>query len=307
MINSNFNSKNVSDLLKKFNLNEKTTNIINDQISFAMDASPIQNLSKKMSINFINELCDNLYGKFCCSLTEQRASNKIYQTHCHELNQALGNGFHSGGIYEINGPSLSGKTTLINSIIEKNKRNSKILFIDLLGNNLFTTNSNKKYTNITHVTNIFLITDLINYLKKERDNPSSYGLILLDSITIILGKEMKCDEGIVLELVKVLNDLALKNQSCIIYTSIVRRYKESEMFDVKNKQIIHLKENDTLLPNQFLPVKSAEISLYPLLKGNNNNKSNENVLNNKLIFAKVYSSYNTANNYINTYFELSHP
>ena len=45
MINSNFNSKNVSDLLKKFNLNEKTTNIINDQISFAMDASPIQNLS----------------------------------------------------------------------------------------------------------------------------------------------------------------------------------------------------------------------------------------------------------------------
>ena len=76
----------------------------------------------------INKTVKPLYNLI--DYNENKSKNNIiYKTEEPEVNQVLEGGFKGGYMYKIMGPTETGKTTLINSLIRANinKKDTKIL------------------------------------------------------------------------------------------------------------------------------------------------------------------------------------
>ena len=172
-------------VFKEYNVHPLRTDPVNDQILFGQSTNfTIQDLSEEGTINFTYDMVTSVCGfHYMLPMRCIRPYFLTYLTTYEKMNTALEGGFHSNGVYEINGPTLSGKTTLVNNIIDSNKK-SKILFIDTLGTNLFIEydedlNQPKEedHKHVTHVTDIRKLNDLIVYLNELKVH---YDIIIID-------------------------------------------------------------------------------------------------------------------------------
>lgn len=287
-------------VFNEYNVNPRLTDPVLDQIFFGESTNnTIQHLSEDGTINFTYDMVSSVCGfHYILPMTCIRPYFIIYLTKYEKMNTALEGGFHSSGVYEINGPTLSGKTTLVNNIIDSNK-DKKILFIDFLGTNLFIEYDEDldqpkedDHKHVTHVTNIHQLKDLIIYLQEMTIR---YDIIILDSLSLILSKELKYGDYLIKQLAKTFNMLAKKRKACVIYTCCVRRFRDKIIVDDETGANYPIRTTDYIIPNKFLPIKKAEISLYPIYKDKKT----------KGYFARVITPYqNLNNNYINSFFEL---
>lgn len=206
-----------------------------------------------------NDFLVQEYGyNYIKTLTDYEESTKKLISPYHDLDFALDGGFSSGRIYEINGTSLTGKTTLVNNIVSRNPK-SKIFFFDTLGTNFFQSNRENDKLKVIYIE---VANDLVKKLEKILEEKTKVDLIIIDSLTLLISKELKLEEASIFSLSKILNLLCLRNDICIIYTCNIKRFKEESIFNFETDSEILMKQTDTLLPPQFVPLKQAEISLF---------------------------------------------
>jgi RecA/RadA recombinase len=103
---------------------------------------------------------------------------KIIKTKIKDIDSFLNGGFKTGFVYELVGPSLSGKSYFLNNLIKINNLNNediKILYID--NNNSFK-NEKLKNKKITHIENIFTFLQLKNLLSLSINNEVKFKFII---------------------------------------------------------------------------------------------------------------------------------
>ena len=287
-------------VFKEYNVHPLRTDPVNDQILFGQSTNfTIQDLSEEGTINFTYDMVTSVCGfHYMLPMRCIRPYFLTYLTTYEKMNTALEGGFHSNGVYEINGPTLSGKTTLVNNIIDSNKK-SKILFIDTLGTNLFIEydedlNQPKEedHKHVTHVTDIRKLNDLIVYLNELKVH---YDIIIIDSLSLIMSREMRYGDYLLKSLAKTFYTKSKKKKTCVIYTCCVRRIRDRIVVDYETGENYPIRTTDNIMPNKFRPIKKADISLYPIYKDKKT----------KGYFAWVNTPIKNLNNYnVNSFFEL---
>ena len=226
---------------------------------------------KELSIN--NELVNVLYGnsylkKLKKKIIKKKKEDFFFKSGDPELNLTLEGGFYKGKLYQIIGPSLSGKTTLINSIISENINldNIKILCFSFINENININNfPNNKNINI--ISECLSINDIILYFSIHENEIEKYNLIIFDPLTAILSKDIKEDLNYVEEFNKILNNLIYKFKACVILTGMVKTLKVIKLEDIKNKQVYEVRDYDSFIPNNLL-FKEAQIVLYKIERKN---------------------------------------
>lgn len=225
---------------------------------------------KELSIN--KEISKILYGEiYIKSLPEEMLIKKeeefFFKSGDPELNIILEGGFHKGKLYEIIGPSLSGKTTLVKSIINENinSKNTKILLFSFINENYENDYSN--YKNIKFINECLSINDIILYLTTPENKIEEYNLIIFDPLTVVLSKDIKEDLMYVEDFNKILNILIYKFKCCVILIGMAKALKVIQLEDMKNNKIYEVREYDSFLPNN-LPLKEAVIKLYKISRKN---------------------------------------
>ena len=222
---------------------------------------------KELSIN--KEIAKELYGNSYIQTLEQQIFEKkneefFFKCGDPELNIILEGGFHKGKLYQILGPSLSGKTTLVNSIINENINfdNVNILCFSLINDNINIKNL-QNYKNIKFITECLSINDVILYLSIPENEIEKYNLIIFDPLTAILSKDIREDLNYVDDFNKILNKLIYNFKACVILTGMVKSLKVIKLEDIKNKQIYEVREYDSFIPNGIV-FKETKISLYKI-------------------------------------------
>lgn len=193
----------------------------------------------------------------------------IYKTEEPEVNQVLEGGFKGGYIYKLIGPTETGKTTLINSLVRANiNNNTKILFFSFIDDNIdydllnnIKTSSNK---NITIVDNIKTFYELLlsEYFKNKGEKLKNYNLVIFDPFTIILYKGVSVDNSLLNDFNEILNNLSWKYNICFVFSIYARKLSNTFWYaknDQGNIERIILRNYDNL---DILPKLSNNIKIY---------------------------------------------
>ena len=251
---------------------------------------------KELSIN--NELVNVLYGNsYLKTLEEQIIEKKkedfFFKSGDPELNLTLEGGFYKGKLYQIIGPSLSGKTTLVNSIINENINldNIQILCFSFINENI-NINDLSNYKKINIITECLSINEVILYLSIPENNIEKYNLIIFDPITAILSRDIKEDLIYVDEFQKILNKLIYKFNACVILTGMVKKLKVIQLTDIKNNKIYEVREYYSFIPHS-IHFNETQIALYKIERKNFDSK----------YYAKVNSPYLYTSN---CFFEINY-
>jgi archaellum biogenesis ATPase FlaH len=293
-------NKNSINIFNKYDI-YSTEQLLQNILSFSDSSSfKYRNMTEKKSNNFNKEILFSLfpYNNIPISLFDTiNIKNFYFKSGDAELDVVLEGGFQYGKIYEINGPSLSGKTTLINSIIRNNIFkifNIKILFLSsILGNLESDLINNENLKKIKLIDDFFIIKDIINILNNLSDI-NSFNLIIIDSLSVVLSNDVKIDNETINEFIRILNKLAYEFNICIIYTALVKKLKNEvlvDISDVKNpvKYIVRIYKD--ILPIQT-PLKIAKISLYKIEQKNVSIKYYARIISNNLINRNAFFELN---------------
>ena len=158
--------------------------------------------------------------------SEQNIKSEIYfKTEEPEVNQILEGGFKGGYVYEIIGPTGTGKTSLMNSLVKANIKNKKIkiIYFSFLYDNV--DYDLEQYAFLNQVGN-FTIVDhirsfkellLSEYFKNMGEKLKNYNIIIFDPLTIILHRGMNFDFLLMNEFSEIINNLTWKNKGCVIF------------------------------------------------------------------------------------------
>ena len=278
-------NKNTLIMLNKYDIysNEE---LLKNILEFS-DSSTFKyrNMSEKKSMNFNKDILTFLFPEndIPISLFDTINIKNFYlKSGDAELDVALEGGFQYGKIYEINGPSLSGKTTLINSIIRNNIYkifNIKILFLK-----------------IKYIDDFYTIKDIINILNNISDI-NAYNLIIIDSLSVVLSNDVKIENETLNEFLGILNKLAYNYNICIIYTALVKKLKNEilvDISDIKNPIKFIVRIYKDILPIQK-PLKIATISLYKNEQKNISIKYYARIFSNNLINRNAFFELNYMN------------
>ncbi len=200
----------------------------------------------------------------------------IYQTEEPEVNQILEGGFKSGYIYKIIGPSETGKTTLINSLIRANlnKKNIKMLFFSFIADNidsdLLIQIESSQNCNLKIVENIKNFHELLlsEYFKNEGEKLKNYNIIIFDPFTLLLYKGVNIDYLLLDDFNNIINTLTWRNNICFIFSLCCRKlgnnfwYYKNDQEDIE-RLILRNYENIEILHD--LP-NLVKIYLYKMQK-----------------------------------------
>ena len=293
-------NKNTLIMLNKYDIysNEE---LLKNILEFS-DSSTFKyrNMSEKKSMKFNKDILTFLFPEnyIPISLFDTINIKNFYlKSGDAELDVALEGGFQYGKIYEINGPSLSGKTTLINSIIRNNIYkifNIKILFLSSIFGNLESDLINNK--KIKYIDDFYTIKDIINILNNISDI-NVYNLIIIDSLSVVLSNDVKIENETLNEFLGILNKLAYNYNICIIYTALVKKLKNEilvDISDIKNPIKFIVRIYKDILPIQK-PLKIATISLYKIEQKNINTKYYARIFSNNLINRNAFFELNYMN------------
>ena len=202
----------------------------------------------------------------------------IYKTEEPEVNQILDGGFKGGYTYKIIGPTQSGKTTLINSLIRNNLNNmdKKILYFSFIPDNLdidiLDKMKSSKNTNLTIVENIRNFNELLlsEYFQNKGEYLKNYDLVIFDNFTIILYKGIFYEQSLLNEFTDIINVLSWKNRICFVFGLYAKKlgntfwYKKNEQENVERLILRNYESLDIL---QKVP-NSVKIHLYKMQKYN---------------------------------------
>ena len=213
------------------------------------------------------------------TLNNLRLKNEVvYKTEEPEVNQILEGGFKGGYIYKIIGPTETGKTALINSLIRNNfnKKEINILFFsfipDNIDNDLLNSIEKSQNANLTIVEDITNFNELLlsEYLKNYGEKMKNYDIIIFDPFTVIVYKGLFLDNYLLNEFNKIINNLAWKNNICFIFSMYARKlgntfwYSENDQGN-KERLILRNYENLDILKNT---PNNIDIYLYKMKKNN---------------------------------------
>ena len=164
-------------------------------------------------------------------IEREKQNEIIHKTENPEVNQVLEGGFKGGYIYKIIGTTLTGKTSLVNSLVQANlyKKNIKILFFSFIYDNidsdiLENIESNENTTlEIEEEIHSFEQLLLSDYFKNKGEKLKKYNIVIFDPFTIILTKYMERDNSILSIFMDILNTLAWRNKICFIFTIYAKK------------------------------------------------------------------------------------
>ena len=217
--------------------------------------------------NFVNSLQ---------SYTEYKLQNEvIYITEEPEVNQILEGGFKGGYIYKIIGPTETGKTTLINSLVRANISNKKIkiLYFSFIKDNidydLLTQVNSAPNINLTIVENIQNFNGLLmsEYFKNRAEKLKKYNIIIFDPFTIILYIGLFMDNSLLNDFNEIINNLSWKYNICFIFSISARKLSNTFWYfknDQDNVERVILRNYENLDILQNLP-NSIQIYLYKII------------------------------------------
>lgn len=256
------------------------------------NVNPFPKIHPKLIYSYITQESNKMFDSKLSPLSDIDAyhDNQISLIPVDEkLKEVLHGGFYLGNSYEIKGPSLSGKTLLINTLLYSNvNRLKKCLFFDFIGTSLWKIDWENK---IEHINNLYTITEVLHTIKKIPKG--KYDVVVFDPITIILANELEINSEVIKLFTNEINILLYKKNTTVIYTSSIRRLQQNECFDENTKTSWLERDYQSLTPLLFLPINKTEICLY---RKSNNEKQLFFVGN---LYARVIGA-----NSENDYFEL---
>ena len=162
-------------------------------------------------------------------------SEIYYKTEEPEVNQILEGGFRSGYIYQLIGPTETGKTTLMNSVVKANinNKNIKIIYFSFLYDNIdcelekySEKNPNSNFTIIDHIRS-FRELLLSEYFKNKGEKLKNYNIIIFDPFTIILHRGINLELTLISDFDEIINELSWKNNICVIFGIYARKLNDT--------------------------------------------------------------------------------
>ena len=208
---------------------------------------------------------------------EYNLKNEIYyKTEEPEVNQILEGGFKSGYVYRLIGPTGTGKTSLMNSVIKANINNKdiKIIYFSFLYDNidydLIKYTESHPNSNLTLVEHIRSLKELLlsEYFKNRGEKLRKYNIIIFDPFTIVVHRGINIDFTLLSDFDDIINDLSWRNNICVLLGIYARKmsntfwYYENDQLQVE-KLILRNYENLHLF--QYFP-NSVKIFLYKMEK-----------------------------------------
>lgn len=250
--------------------------------------NPFPNIHPQLTLKHIAEEVNTMFDNKLISMTNVSSNNQISLMPVdEELKLVLNGGFYYSHSYEIKGPSLSGKTLLINTLLFSNmNRIKKCIFFDFIGTNLWKIDWENK---IEIVSNLYSISEVVQFIRKIPIG--KYDVVIFDPLAIILSKELEYNSATIKEFTHEINILLYKKSITIIYTSSVRQCELFECFDEITKRSWFEREYESTIPLLFLPINKTEICLY---RKHNDDKQHFFIGN---LYANVLGC-NSENNYL---------
>ncbi len=186
-------------------------------------------------------------------------SEIYYKTEEPEVNQILEGGFRNGYIYQLIGPTETGKTTLINSLVKANINNKeiKIIYFSFLYDNIdyelvkyIESNPNSNLTIVEHI-RTFRELLLSAYFTNRGEKLRQYNIIIFDPFTIISHRGMNIEYNLLSDFDEIIKDLSWKNNICVVFGLYIRKlintfwYYENDQMQVdklilRNYEYTHL-------------------------------------------------------------------
>lgn len=212
----------------------------------------------------------NLYYEYCLR------SEIYYKTEDPEVNQILQGGFKAGYVYQLIGPTETGKTTLMNSVVKANIDNKdiKMIYFSFLYDNVdydleeyAESNQNSNFTIVDHIRS-FKELLLSEYFKNRGEKLRSYNIIIFDPLTIILHRGISLDFSLLTDFDQIINDLSWKNNICIIFGIYARKLSNTFWYyenDQKQIERLILRNYESINLYQHYP-NCVKIYLYKMKK-----------------------------------------
>ena len=205
----------------------------------------------------------------------------FYKTEEPEVNQILEGGFKAGQVYEIIGPTETGKTTLMNSVVKANINNKdiKMIYFSFLYDNVdyelekyVELNPNANLTLVDHIRN-FRELLLSEYFKNQGEKLRNYNIIIFDPFTILLHKGINIDFHLLVDFYQIINDLTWKNNICVIFGIYARKLsntfwyyendqKQIDRLILRNYENVHLYQH---FPN-YIQIYLFKMQKHKVLK-----------------------------------------
>jgi archaellum biogenesis ATPase FlaH len=202
----------------------------------------------------------------------------FYKTEEPEVNQILEGGFKGGHVYNLMGPTATGKTSLMNSVVRANINNKeiKMIYFSFLYDNIdydleqyVETNPN---SNLTIVENIRSFRELLlsDYFKNRGEKLKNYNIIIFDPFTIIVHRGISLDFNLLADFDDIMNDLAWRNNICVILGIYARKLnstfwyyendqKQVERLILSNYETYYLNPSPMIDQNYFQNLKNLKL------------------------------------------------
>ena len=274
----------LKQILDKYNINiEDFFENLNKSLEANIDSYPnltlreTKSLYRELSLYYSSKnkttksfLPINVYYNQCLK------SEIIYKTEEPEVNQILEGGFKGGYVYKIIGPTESGKTTLMNSVIKANIKNKdiKIIYFTFIYDNIdydleqyAELNPEGNLTIVDHIKN-FRELLLSEYFKNSAEKLRNYNIIIFDPFTILLHRGINIDFPTLADFDEIINDLTWKNKICIIFGIYARKLSNTFWYyenDQKQVDKLILRNYENIHLYQHFP-NSVKIYLYKMKK-----------------------------------------
>lgn len=173
-----------------------------------------------------------------------------FKSQNYQFNNALDGGFKCGTKYNICGETLTGKTLLLNSILENNVDNhaNTIYFIDGQRSNLkygFPPKPNFKYLQVKDTKELNETLDKI--LKEERDRiaggfKGKYLLLFDGLISAIELEKTQENKKVINEFHEKVNNLVSNLNACVIMATLAWKPISKKIYDAENNSYFRFKK-----------------------------------------------------------------
>ena len=274
----------IKEILQKYNINEDDFfENIDKSIEASTDCYPNLTIRETKSLyREISQFYSNMNKTTKSFLPlnsyyENNLKNDIYyKTEEPEVNQILEGGFKAGYVYRIIGPTETGKTTLMNSVVKANISNKeiKIIYFSFLYDNVdydlikyIESNPNSNLTLVEHIRS-FRELLLSDYFKNRGEKLRKYNIIIFDPFTIIIHRGMNLDYSLLADFDEIINDLSWKNNICVLFGIYTRKMGNTFWYYENDQQQIErliLRNYENLHLFQHFP-NSVNIFLYKMQK-----------------------------------------
>ena len=224
---------NLKEILDKFGIKPEEF-LENIKESLDANSDTYRGLTSRQTKSFYRELSKYYSNKNKTTesftplniYSEQNIKSEIYfKTEEPEVNQILEGGFKGGYVYQIIGPTGTGKTSLMNSLVKANinNKNIKIIYFSFLYDNV--DYDLEQYAESNHDGNLTIVDYIRNfkelllseYFKNMGEKLKNYNIIIFDPLTIILHRGMNFDFLLMNEFSEIINNLTWKNKVCVIF------------------------------------------------------------------------------------------